>query len=203
MRESLEPWRDSISIAGKAFNGSEFADLVRELQTARIIPKSTLSEFAGIVEQLESLSGLDSFKAVSRLKNFPNEKLRMQHYGEATSLTEDSLSEVKKIDARISDEISSVDDFNDLTENTRHDLEEVYFSYYYLIIVSYMYYIFILKEYIIKSLDYSKMQFNFVGSSSSILFSAYLVGYQPNFNNVLDSIVGGIILMMFANNLKK
>lgn len=203
IRESLEPSRELLNTAGKALNGSEFTNLVRELHTSRIIPESTFSEFVSIFEQLEPLRNLESFKAVSRLKNFPNEKSWIKHYCEATSLTEDSLAEVKKIDARISDEISSVDDFNDLTENTRHDLEEVYFSYYYLIIVSYMYYIFILKEYIIKSLDYSKMQFNFVGISSSIIFGAYVVDYQPNFNNILDSIVGGIILMKFTNDLKE
>ena len=202
-RKSIEPLRNSLNTAGKAFNGSEFANLVRELQTSRIIPESTISEYAGIIKQFESLRNLESFKAIYRLKNFPNEKLWIQNYDEATRLTEDSLAEVQKIDARISDEISSVDDFNDLTENTRHDLEEVYFSYYYLIIVSYMYYIFTLKEYIIKSIDYSKMQFNFVSSSSSIVFGAYLVDYQPNFNNVLDSIVGGVILMKLANHLKK
>lgn len=202
LRESIESWRDSINKVGKALKGSEFADLVRELQTYRI-PESTLSEFASIVEHLESLKNFESFKAIYRLNNFPSEKLWMQSYSEVTSLTESSLAEVKKIDARISDEISSVDDFNDLTENTRHDLEGVYFNYYYLIIVSYMYYIFILKEYVIKNIDYSKMNFSFVGSSSSIIFGTYLVGYQPNFNNVLDSIVGGIILMKFANYLEK
>lgn len=169
LRESIESWRDSINKVGKALKGSEFADLVRELQTYRI-PESTLSEFASIVEHLESLKNFESFKAIYRLNNFPSEKLWMQSYSEVTSLTESSLAEVKKIDARISDEISSVDDFNDLTENTRHDLEGVYFNYYYLIIVSYMYYIFILKEYVIKNIDYSKMNFSFVGSSSSIIF---------------------------------
>jgi|26BtaG_2_1085354.scaffolds.fasta_scaffold13205_2 hypothetical protein len=202
-RKSLEPLRDSLNTAGKAFNGSEFANLVRELQTSRIIPESTISEYAGIIKQFESLRNLESFKAIYRLKNFPNEELWIQNYDEATRLTEDSLAEVQKIDARISDEVSSVDDFNDLTENTRHDLEEVYFSYYYLIIVSYMYYILILKKYIIKSIDYSKMQFNFVSSSSSIVFGAYLAEYRPNFNNVLDSIVGGVILMTLTNHLKK
>lgn len=203
LRKSIEPLRNSFNTAGKAFNGSEFANLVRELQTSRIIPESTISEYAGIIKQFGSLRNLESFKAIYRLKNFPNEKLWIQNYDEATRLTEVSLAEVQRIDARISDEISSVDDFNDLTENTRHDLEEVYFSYYYLIIVSYMYHIFTLKEYIIRSIDYSKMQFNFVSSSSSIVFGAYLVDYQPNFNNVLDSILGGVILMILANHLKK
>jgi hypothetical protein len=202
-RNSLKPLKDSLNTAGNAFNGSEFANLVRELQTSRVIPESILSEYSGIFKQFESLHNLESFKAIYRLKNFPNEKLWMRYYDEATRLTEDSLAEVKKIDARISDEISSADDFNDLKEDTRHDLEEVYFSYYHLIIISYMYYIFILKEYVIKSIDYSKMRFNFVGSSSSVIVGAYLVDYQPNFNNVLDSIVGGIILMKFANHLDK
>lgn len=133
-RKSMEPLRDSLNTAGKAFNGNEFVNLVRELQTSRIISESALSEYSGIFEQFESLRNLESFKAISRLKNFPNDKVWAQNYDKAFEITEDSLAEAKNIDARISDEVSSVDDFNDLSEEAKGSLLLIVKMHYWKVI---------------------------------------------------------------------
>ncbi|WP_352339436.1 hypothetical protein [Psychrobacter sp. 16-MNA-CIBAN-0192] len=202
-RKSLEPLRDALNTAGKTFNGSEFSNLVRELQTSRIIPESTLSEYAGIVKQFDSLRNLESFKAISRLENFPNDKLWTQDYDKKHGITEDFLAEVKKIDERISDEVSSVDDFNDLSENSQRSLEKLSLSYYQVFIINYIYIITILKDKISNSLKYSNMEFRFVGLSSKVLVGACFINFQPDFNSICNSILASILLESIKQDEKK
>ncbi|WP_198334783.1 hypothetical protein [Psychrobacter namhaensis] len=193
-RKSIEPLRDSLNTVGKAFNGSEFANLVRELQTSRIITESTISEYAGIVKQLESLRNLESFKAIYRLKNFPNEKLWIQNYDEATRLIEDSLAEVQKIDARISDEVSSVDDFNDLSETTQKSLKKVFSEYYDYFIIEAIVSLYLLQKYLDKDLDLSSKSFVFVNNiEGSMLF----ISNYWNQNKV--AIINGLITSAIYN----
>ncbi len=202
-RKSIEPLRNSLNTAGKAFNGSEFANLVRELQTSRIIPESTISEYAGIIKQFESLRNLESFKAISRLKNFPDDKVWVQNYDEALEIKEDFLAEAKNIDAMISDEVSSVDDFNDLSENSKRSLVGLSLSYYQVFIINYIYIITILKDQINNSLKYSNMEFRFVGLSSKILVGACFINFQPDFNSICNSILASILLESFKQDEKK
>jgi hypothetical protein len=193
-RKSIEPLRDSLNTVGKAFNGSEFANLVRELQTSRIITESTISEYAGIVKQLESLRNLESFKAIYRLKNFPNEELWIQNYDEATRLIEDSLAEVQKIDARISDEVSSVDDFNDLSETTQKSLKKVFSEYYDYFIIEAIVSLYLLQKYLDKDLDLSSKSFVFVNNiEGSMLF----ISNYWNQNKV--AIINGLITSAIYN----
>jgi len=202
-RKSLKPLRDSLNTAGNAFNGSEFANLVRELQTSRVIPESTVSEYAGIIKQFESLRNLESFKAISRLESFPNAKMWTQDYDKEREITEDFLAEVKKIDERISDEVSSVDDFNDLSESSQRSLEKLSLSYYQIFIINYIYIITILKDQISNSLKYSNMEFSFVGLSSKVLVGACFINFQPDFNSICNSILASILLEHIKQDEKK
>lgn len=202
-RKSLKPLRDSLNTAGNAFDRSEFANLVRELQTSRIIPESTMSEYVSIIKQVESLHNLESFKAITRLKNFPNDKTWTQNYDKGYEVTEDFLAEVKTIDARISDEISSVDDFNELSESSKNSLEKLNLSYYQIFIIYYIYCITILREQISNSLKYSDMEFKFVGWSSKILVGVCFIGFQPDFNSICNSIVATILLDNIKQDGKK
>jgi len=170
-RKSIEPLRDSLNTVGKAFNGSEFANLVRELQTSRVIPESTISEYAGIIKQFESLRNLESFKAISRLKNFPKDSIWQQDYSEVPEITESFIVEAKNIDASISDEISSVDDFNDLTEETQKSLKKAFSEYYDYFIVEFIVSLSLLQESLDEDLDLSSKSFVFVSSvERSMLF---------------------------------
>ncbi|MGB3109060.1 MAG: hypothetical protein WBB40_00555 [Psychrobacter alimentarius] len=171
-----------------AFPQKQFGDI------STIMSKATEA-----FRQLESLSNLESFKAISRLKNFPNDKIWTQDYDKGYEVTEDFLAEVKTIDARISDEISSVDDFNELSESSKNSLEKLNLSYYQIFIIYYIYCITILREQISNSLKYSDMEFKFVGWSSKVLVGICFIGFQPDFNSICNSIVATILL----DNLKQ
>ena len=97
-----------------------------------------MSKATEIFKYYEQFGELESFKAISRLENFPNYKVWTQNYYKARDITEDSLAEAKNIDASISDEVSSVDDFNKLSEERQSILLSLYSNYYYPIILTYL-----------------------------------------------------------------
>lgn len=199
-RKSIEPLRDSLNTVGKALSGSEFANLVRELQTSRVIPESTISEYAGIIKQFESLRNLESFKAISRLKNFPKDSIWQQNHSEVPEITESFIVEAKKIDASISDELSTVDDFNQLSEDRRTILINLYRDYYYPLILNSLVIIMYLQDFLEQKLDLTNNTFIFVEKSKEKL--SYISNvYRPNPSAIMDNIVAGGALMLLAKIL--
>ena len=164
---------------------------------------SVMSKITKSIEQYNQFSKLESFKAISRLKNFPKDSVWQQGYSELPEITESSIVEAKKIDAEISDEISSVDDFNDLTENSQRSLEKLNLSYYQIFIIHYIYYITILRDQISNSLKYSNMEFRFVGLSSKVLVGVCFIGFQPDFNSICNSILATTLLESIKKNEEK
>ena len=203
IRDSLEPYRSAFDALRNSFEASESFKIARELQSKDFLPNSLSAEYLTVFEQLESLRNLESFKAISRLKNFPNDKIWTQDYDKGYEVTEDFLTEVKTIDARISDEISSVDDFNELSETSKNSLEKLNLSYYQIFIIYYIYCITILREQISNSLKYSDMEFKFVGWSSKVLVGVCFIGFQPDFNSICNSIVATILLDNIKQDGKK
>lgn len=195
-RKSLKPLRDSLNTAGNAFNGSEFANLVKELQTSRVIPESTLSEYSGIFKQFESLHNLESFKAISRLKNFPKDDIWQQDYSEVHEITESSIVEARKIDAEISEEILSVNDFNDLSEETQNSLKQVFSEHYEYFIMKIIVSLCLLQENLNKDLDLSNKSFIFVNSLEGSIF---FIGSYWNQNKA--AIINGLITTAIYNAL--
>ena len=164
---------------------------------------SIISTAANAFKQYNQFNELESFKAISRLKNFPKDSIWQQDYSEVPEITESFIVEAKKIDASISDEISSVDDFNDLTENSQRSLEELNLSYYQIFIIHYIYYITILRDQISNSLKYSNMEFRFVGLSSKVLVGVCFISFQPDFNSICNSIVATILLESIKKDEEK
>ncbi|WP_201513050.1 hypothetical protein [Psychrobacter alimentarius] len=203
VRKSIEPYRSAFDAVRTSFEASESFKIARELQSQDFLLNSLSAEYLTVFEQLESLRNLESFKAISRLKNFPNDKIWTQDYDKGYEVTEDFLAEVKTIDARISDEISSVDDFNELSESSKNSLEKLNLSYYQIFIIYYIYCITILREQISNSLEYSDMEFKFVGWSSKILVGVCFIGFQPDFNSICNSIVATILLDNIKQDGKK
>lgn len=203
IRKSLEPYRSAFDAVRNSFEASESFKIARELQSQDFLTNSLSAEYSTVFEQLESLRNLESFKAISRLKNFPNDKIWTQDYDKGYEVTEDFLAEVKTIDARISDEISSVDDFNELSESSKNSLEKLNLSYYQIFIIYYIYCITILREQISNSLKYSDMEFKFVGWSSKVLVGVCFIGFQPDFNSICNSIVATILLDNIKQDGKK
>lgn len=203
VRRSIEPYRGTFDKARILFEASEPFSLAREIKSQATSANFLSSEYSKIFEQFESVHNLESFKAITRLKNFPSEKLWTKNYDEALEIKEDSLAEAKNIDAMISDEVSSVDDFNDLSEKIQRSLVELSLSYYQLLIINYIYIITILKDQISNSLKYSNMEFRFVGLSSKVLVGACFINFQPDFNSICNSILASILLESFKQDEKK
>lgn len=179
-RKSLKPLRDSLNTAGNAFNGSEFANLVRELQTSGVIPESTLSEYTGIVKHLESLKNLESFKALSRLENFPNDAELDKVSDTALEEPQTILAEVKRLDAKINKEVCTVDDFNDLSEETKRD-SNLFLKYYYWLVMNLVVSLCLLEDSLGKDLDLSRKSFTIADNVGEVIID---IGHYWNGNKV-------------------
>lgn len=134
---------ESIKFNKTIIDAFEATNLELKPRTQSILPEgftsknqigdlsSIMSKATEIFKYYEQFGELESFKAISRLENFPNYKVWTQNYYKARDITEDSLAEAKNIDASISDEVSSVDDFNKLSEERQSILLSLYSNYYY------------------------------------------------------------------------
>ena len=104
------------------------------------------------------------------------------------------MAEVQKIDARISDEVSSVDDFNDLSETTQKSLKKVFSEYYDYFIIEAIVSLYLLQKYLDKDLDLSSKSFVFVNNiEGSMLF----ISNYWNQNKV--AIINGLITSAIYN----
>lgn len=166
--------RDTLNTAGNAFDGSEFASLVRELQTSRIIPESTLSEYTGIVKHLES------FKALSRLENFPSDKELDKVSDTALEEPRTILAEVERLDAKINKEVHTVDDFNDLSEETKRD-SNLFLKYYYGLVMNLVVSLCLLEDSLDKDLDLSRKSFTIADNVGEVIID---IGHYWNGNKV-------------------
>ncbi|MGP4973353.1 hypothetical protein ACTXIP_06825 [Psychrobacter alimentarius] len=194
IRDSLEPYRSAFDAVRNSFEASESFKLASELQSQDFLPNSLSVEYSTVFEQLESLRNLESFKAISRLKNFPNDKIWTQDYDKGYEVTEDFLTEVKTIDAKISDEISSVDDFNDLSEETQNSLKQVFSEHYEYFIMKIIVSLSLLQENLNKDLDLSNKSFIFV---NSLEVSIFFIGSYWNQNK--SAIINGLITTAIYN----
>ena len=196
IRDSLEPYRSVFDAARTSFEASESFKITRELQSQVALANSISSEYSGIFKQLDSLRNLESFKAISRLKNFPKDSVWQQDDSELPEITEISIVEAKKIDAEISDEILSVNDFNDLSEETQNSLKQVFSEYYEYFIIKTIVSLCLLQENLNKDLDLSNKSFIFVNNLEGSIF---FIGNYWNQNKA--AIINGLITTAIYNAL--
>lgn len=200
VRKSIEPYRGAFDTARVVFEASEPFRLARELKSQVTLANSISSDYAGVFKQFESLHNLESFKAITRLKNFPFEDM-VRIDLDSTPDLEESLSEtIVELDSEISDELSLVDDFNELSEEKRTVLLGLYQFYYYPIILNCLFVLMWLQVFLDEKLDLTKNTFIFVERSKEKL--SYISNvYRPNPSAMIDSLVVGGFLMFLAKYL--
>lgn len=196
IRDSLEPYRNTFDAVRASFEASEPFKLARELQSQAALANSISSEYLGVFEQFESLRNLESFKAISRLENFPSDKTGTQSYDKTREITEDSLAEAKSIDASISEEVSSVDDFNELSEDRQSILLSLYSDYYYPIILTYLVIGIWWNIFLNDSLDLSNRVFVYFENTKGV-FSYLGTNFYRPVSGVIDGLVATFIYMNF------
>lgn len=157
---------------------------------------SIMSKTTEIFKYYEQFGELESFKAISRLENFPNYKVWTQNYYKAREITEDSLAEAKNIDASISDEVSSVDDFNKLSEERQSILLSLYGNYYYPIILTYLIIGIWWNIFLNEDLDLSNRVFVYFESTKGVFSYLSTNIYRP-VSGVIDGLVASFIYMNF------
>lgn len=197
-RKSLEPLRSSLSTAHSVFETSEISRLVRDIQEQKAITNSVLSDYAGVFKQVESLHSLESFKAIARLKNFPFENMVPIDLDSISDLEENVSETIVELDSEISDELSLVSDFNELSEERRTILLDLYQTYYYPIILNCLVILMGLQVFLDERLDFTNNIFIFVDSTKGTLSYIGNNIYQPDPSAIIDGIVGGALLMLFV-----
>nr|WP_299038746.1 hypothetical protein [uncultured Psychrobacter sp.] len=199
-RQSVEPYQSAWETVRKSMEASDFFKTARELQPQEFLGNSILAEYSTVFEQLESLRSLESFKAISRLKNFPFEDMARIDLDSTPDLEENLSETIVELDSEISGEISLVDDFNELSEEKRTVLLGLYQVYYYPIILNCLFILMWLQVFLDEKLDLTKNSFIFVERSKEKL--SYISNvYRPNPSAMIDNLVVGGFLMLLAKSL--
>lgn len=199
-RQSVEPYQSAWETVRKSMEASDFFKTARELQPQEFLGNSILAEYSTVFEQLESLRSLESFKAISRLKNFPFENMARIDLDSTPDLEENLSETIVELDSEISGEISLVDDFNELSEEKRTVLLGLYQVYYYPIILNCLFILMWLQVFLDEKLDLTKNSFIFVERSKEKL--SYISNvYRPNPSAMIDNLVVGGFLMLLAKSL--
>lgn len=200
VRKSIEPYRSTFDAVRTSFEASESFKIVRELQSQAFLANSLSSEYSSVFKQFESLHNLESFKAITRLKNFPFEDMARIDLDSTPDLEENLSETIVELDSEISDEISLVDDFNELSEEKRTVLLGLYQVYYYPIILNCLFILMWLQVFLDEKLDLTKNTFVFVERSKEKL--SYISNvYRPNPSAMIDNLVVGGFLMLLAKSL--
>ena len=199
---------ESIKLNTALIDAFEATHLGLKPATQFILPKSftsknqigdlssIMSKTTEIFKYYEQFGELESFKAISRLENLPNYKVWTQKYYKAREITEDSLAEAKNIDASISDEVSSVDDFNKLSEERQSILLSLYSNYYYPIILTYLIIGIWWNIFLNEDLDLSNRVFVYFESTKGVFSYISTNIYRP-VSGVIDGLVASFIYMNF------
>lgn len=185
----------------------ETACLASKPPTQFVFPKgwdsgSEVSELnsvmSRITKSIDQFSVLESFKALSRLENFPFSGIAITESENIPNLEEDASATILELDSKISDELSTVDDFNQLSEDRRTILINLYRDYYYPLILNYLVILMGLQVFLDERLDFTNNIFIFVESTKGTLSYIGNNIYQPDPSAIIDSIVGGALLMLFV-----
>ena len=200
IRDSLEPYRSAFDAVRTSFEASEMSKLVGDIQSQKAITNSVLLDYADVFKQVELLHNLESFKALTRLKNFPFEDMVRIDLDSIPDLEENISETIVELDSEISDELSLVDDFNELSEERRTVLLGLYKVYYYSIILNCLFILMWLQVFLDEKLDLTKNTFIFVEKSKEKL--SYISNvYRPNPSAMIDNFVVGGSLMLLAKIL--
>lgn len=187
------------SIASKIQNQAQFISpkgFVLENQIGDL--NIAMSKATEVFSQLDLVSNLESFNAIYRLKNFPFNALEINN-NKNSEYREDVTEDIVKLDKEISKELTSVEDFNDLSEEKRSALLALHKNYYTPILLQALAIVLWWKTCLDEKIDLSNMTFIFVENTKQA-FS--YINYQPNFSSMLDSIFGGAILMVLVEIFK-
>ena len=199
---------ESIKFNKTIIDAFEATNLELKPRTQSILPEgftsknqigdlsSIMSKATEIFKYYEQFGELESFKAISRLENFPNYKVWTQNYYKARDITEDSLAEAKNIDASISDEVSSVDDFNKLSEERQSILLSLYSNYYYPIILTYLIIGIWWNIFLNEDLDLSNRVFVYFENTKGVFSYLSTNVYRP-VSGVIDGLVASFIYINF------
>lgn len=176
-------------------------------QTQFILPEGFTSEdqigdLSGVIskateffKQYDQFSGLESFKALSKLENFPFQNIKPIRISKFYKIDNSKDKTIFEIDSEISDELALVDDFNELSEERRTILLELYQAYYYPIILNCLVVIVWLQAFLDERLDLTNNTFIFVEKSKEKL--SYLGNVcRPKPSGVIEGLIGSAIFTL-------
>lgn len=191
IRDSLEPYRSAFDAVRTSFEASESFELARELQSQVALSNSISSEYSSVFEKLVVLSNLESFKEISRLENLPNDAEFDQDQLSDTTLGDPRviLAEVERLDAKINKEVSRVNDFNDLSEETKKN-SKLFLKYYYWLVMNLVVSLCLFEDSLGKDLDLSRKSFTIVNNIGEGVID---IGHYWNGNKV--ALLNGFILI--------
>ena len=118
LRSASKPQTQSILPKGM-FPDSQFGDT-----------NIAISKMADALKQYGKFSELTSFQAISELKNFPFADIALSGFDSLTEIDNGIDGAVLELDSEISKELSSIDDFNELSNKNQKSLINLYQNYY-------------------------------------------------------------------------
>ncbi|WP_367104822.1 SH3 domain-containing protein [uncultured Psychrobacter sp.] len=128
--------------SNQIFNIVDSLRFASKPQTQSILPKGifpnnqfgdtniAISKMADALKQYDKFSELTSFQAISKLKNFPFADIAPSGFDSLTEIDNEIDETVLELDSEISKELSSIDDFNELSTKNQKSLINLYQNYY-------------------------------------------------------------------------
>lgn len=205
-KDLVEPFRNSLDIASNAFKESESFLLSRDLynQTQAFLDSSTAFREVSAFNRLNSFRDLESFKAISRLENFPFYEVELINISKLPEVENSDYRNIVELDSVVNAELSVVTDFNDLSKERQSILLSLYNDYYYPIILTCLVIGIWWNISLNEDLDLSNKIFTYFEGSKKVL--SYLDNnfYRPS-SGVIDGLVATFIYIKFPEfkeNLK-
>lgn len=157
-----------------------------------------MSKATEVLKQYDQFSELESFRAISRLKNFPFEDIVPTVLNDLPELRDNTDGTILELDSKISDKLSLVEDFNELSIENQNFLLDLYRTYYYPIIVNCLITLIWLKSLLDESIDLSDNIFTFVKTTKGAFSYIGNNIHRPNSSAIIDNIIAGGILILLA-----
>lgn len=140
----------------------------------------SLSQAESYLKQWQSL---ESFKALSRLEGFPFNNT--EYHSQKELLDSEANITVQELDSKISENIKSVNSFDELTDKEKDDYLDLYTNYFLPVILNYYITLVFYKVFLDEKLNLSNYTFTKVHN-----FRANRLAYKPSlYGIIMDSLI--------------
>lgn len=172
-----------------------------ELYSQDLINQLDITNEISALKNLDFIKGLSSFQSIAKMKNFPTEAIDVVERLESFSrLSDKDIEAIIELDTELNDELSTVEDFNELSEEKRSSLIALHKNYYTPILLQSLIILLYWKSYLDEKINLSNKTFILVKSTEKpISYVRKHVDFNSLMNSLLACAIFEILKSLFTN----